>query len=58
MYMSIGLVWRGRERKNNTQPRTPDWSKIGGGGGGSSQKTPKSGGEGGDKRHSQPNTPK
>ena len=58
MYMPIGLVWRGRGNKNNPQPRTPDWSATGGGDGGSSQKTPKSRGEGGDKRHPQTNIPK
>ena len=56
--MSTGLVLRGRGSKNNPRPRTPDWSATGGGDGGSSQKTPKSRGEGGEKRHPQPNTPK
>ena len=56
--MSIDLVWQGKGSRNNPQPRTPDWSETGGGDGGSSQKTPKSRGEGGDKRHPQPNTPK
>ena len=50
------MAWK--REKNNPQTRTPDWSVTGGVYGGSSHKTPKSRGEGGDKRHPQPNTPK
>ena len=58
MSISLRLVCRGGGRKNNPQPKTPDWSETGVGDGGISQKTPKSIGGGGENSHPLPNTHK
>ena len=56
--MPMCLVWQELGRKNNPQPKAPDWSTTEVGDIGSSRNTPKSIGEGGDKNHPWPNTPK